>query len=701
MKTKSLLFIIFFAYIALFRAYPQMDNTNDILVYFTDGIHTESIMEKGQVLTKARITHARIKSALSAISVSEDSVIPAFSHFNRADTLRILSDGRNVSQADLSKLYKIRLAKGENTKKIIEYLNNLPEVLYAEPDGIVQPCITPNDTHYNLRQWNMNNPLNPGRDIHAEAAWNIYTGNPDNIIAIVDGGVFTNHEDLNDKITGGDIGTGSDNWISHGTHVAGIAAAESNNGQGVSGVDWNARIHPQRIDLGGDAETYQAIVDAVNYSPNVFVLNNSYGLMFAENTPGRYSTTVRQAVAYAYKNNRIFVASMGNHQNTHPGIVNYPAGYPNTIAVGSTDRNDVIAGSSVHGAYIDVCAPGVGIYSTITGSAYDYMSGTSMAAPHVAGLASLLKGYKTNLANDDVMNIIRLSADDQGDMGFDTIYGYGRINAERELNYLKAPYLLVQATATGGTVTNTSETYKQQFIGANGLTGVYLVKRIEVRKTIPLPDNIYGIVGIWGRGAFSTGWNHENPIFGEGFCEVVPGSQTSTNVTLRTFTYQVYNLLGQYFGYYPQSPSNMTFAYSVLGLGAPSISGPSTICYQANYTIENLPAGATVQWSAGNNITRVSPQGANPCTFSDNRSDTGWIECAVTGINRDTVTLTRNSLWVGIPTNNNIQFGVFFQPPPNDKVPVSQGAYIGVGSNPDAARQMVTGYVWEFMSWSP
>jgi len=458
MKTKLL---IFFICILQFSAYSQTNNTSGILVYFIDGIHTESIMEKGQILKRAKITHTHLKSALSLISVSEDSIIPAFPQFNRADTLRISSDGRKVSQADLSKLYKIHLAKGQNSKKIIEYLNSLPEVLYAEPDGIALPCITPNDTHYHSHQWNMNNPLNSGQDIHAKAAWNIYTGNPNNIIAIIDGGIFTNHEDLNDKIIGGDIGTGSDNWISHGTHVAGIAAAESNNGQGVSGVDWNARIHPQRIDLGGDAETYQAIVDAVNYSPNVFVLNNSYGLMFDANTPGRYSTTVRQAVAYAYKNNRIFVAAMGNHQITHPNIVNYPAGYPNTIAVGSTNTDDKIANSSVHGNYIDVCAPGVEIYSTITGNDYGYMNGTSMAAPHVSGLVSLLKGYRENLANDDVLNIIRLSADDKGTLGFDSIYGHGRINAERALNYLIPPYLLVQATTTGGTIANTSETYKQ------------------------------------------------------------------------------------------------------------------------------------------------------------------------------------------------------------------------------------------------
>jgi hypothetical protein len=508
----------------------------------------------------------------------------------------------------------------------------------------------------------MNNLINPGRDIHAEAAWDIYTGNSNNIIAVVDGGVVRSHLDLNDKIAGGDTGIGSGDWESHGTHVAGIAAAESNNGQGVAGVDWNARIHPQRIDLGGDAETYQAIVDAVNYSSNVYVLNNSYGLLYEDETPGRYSTTVRQAVAYAYKNNRIFVAAMGNHQNTLPDVIGYPAGYNNVIAVGSTNSNDVIAGSSVHGSHIDVCAPGVGVYSTITGNTYGYMGGTSMAAPHVAGLASLLKGYNTNLANDDVENIIRLSADKTPNMteDFDNIYGYGRINAARALGFLEAPYKLEQLTATGGTVISTSSQYSTLMISAPGLsTGTYLVKRIEVQKTVNLPNTIYNVTGVWGRGVFTTGWNGATPNFGEGFCEVVPGSQTSTNVTLRTHVYQVYNILGQYLGYYPTSPSNVTFAYSVLGLETPSISGPSTICTQGAFTINNPPQQVeSIEWIQGPYLAVASGQGTTSCTF-DVLSHNGiyshgstYVTATITYNSGNSIEL-RHNLWAGIPDTPN------------------------------------------------
>lgn len=457
---------------------------------------------------------------------------------------------------------------------------------------------------------------------------------------------------MNDKIYGGDQGFG---WSGHGVHVSGIAAAESNNTQGISGVDWHARLHPQRVDNVDDVGTYQAIIDAVNFSPNVHVLNNSWGLTDIAGNYGRYSTIVRQAFAYAYKANRTCVASIGNNQVTQPGVVGFPAGFDNIIAVGATNNADVIANFSAQGNHIDVCAPGVGILSTLNG-AYGSMSGTSMAAPHVSGIASLLKGFKPQLANDDIENIIKLSADDVNGNGYDQVYGFGRVNAERALSYVTNPYALVQNTVSSGTIISTSNQFVTQFISATGLpTGNYLVKRIEIQKTISLPGNLYNILGVWGRGAFSTGWSIASPNFGEGYCEVVPGSLTSTNVTLRSYVYQVWNIGGSYLGYFPASPSDATFAYSVLGSEKPSISGSSQICNQATYTINNFPSNATVQWSISPYYVATLQNNGETVTVS--KLNDGGI-CVLTAnitINNQQIILTKN-IEIGVPVINSVEF---------------------------------------------
>jgi thermitase len=432
---------------------------------------------------------------------------------------------------------------------VIEQLLSMPEVLYAEPNGIAVHQAIPNDPRFN-EQWGLRNTINPGADIHAEAAWDVYTGSSNSIIAIIDGGVERTHADLNSKMLGGDVGFG---WDGHGTHVAGIAAAATNNGVGIAGVDWNASIHPKRIDnIGEYSELYQAIVDAVDFSPNVLTLNNSFALWNSiDNVPAGYSTTVALAYAYVYKANRTSVAAMGNHQIWSPNTTAYPAGYNNVIAVGATNNGDVIADFSVHGNHIDVCAPGVDILSTFNGG-YGFMSGTSMATPYVSGIASLLKGFMPQLANDDIRGIIRLSADTTEGMNgqiFSEEYGYGRANAARALELLQKPYQLKQWSVKGGTSVSSTNTYLIQFMGASGLASAnYTVKRYEVQKTVTFPSAFYCLEGAWGRGVSTTGWSQSNPNFGEGFCEIVPGTHTSTGATLRTYVYQVWNTAGQYLG---------------------------------------------------------------------------------------------------------------------------------------------------------
>lgn len=292
---------------------------------------------------------------------------------------------------------------------------------------------------------------------------------------------------------------------------------------------------------------------------------------------------------------------MGNNNGSQ---TQYPAGFgQGIIAIGSTDVNDVIAGSSNTGNHIDVSAPGVNIYSTYRNPDYAYNSGTSMAAPHVSGLASLLKGYNSNLYNDDIEHIIQLSADDKGDPGWDQYYGYGRINAKTAIDLLRSPYVLQQSTTTGGTDIGSTDYYTTVIYGAPGLaTGVYIVKRHEIRKTVSYTSKQN--VNVWGRGVATNGWSLESPNFAMGWCDVVPGTVTSTSATLRTYIYQVWSVSGSYLGYYPTTASNVTFAYTVHGTPTPlaaSISGPSLLNPGQNGTWTANVTGGTppyhYQWA--------------------------------------------------------------------------------------------------------
>ncbi len=234
-------------------SFSQQDPSNEILVYFTSGV------ERINGSNGANVTSPRIRGLLSRLNVATSAANSAFPNFNESDTVRTLNDGRQIKRMNMAKVFKIRIPNAALRQQLLDSLLNLRSVVtFAEQNGTVGPTVVPNDTHYQSYQWN----LKPSR-MNAEQAWDIYTGNSSNYIAIVDGGIDGTHPDLSGKVSG-DAGWG---WGGHGIHVGGIAAAYSNNSTGVAGVDWNAQLHSQRVDQTDDAGTYQAVVDAVNYSP--------------------------------------------------------------------------------------------------------------------------------------------------------------------------------------------------------------------------------------------------------------------------------------------------------------------------------------------------------------------------------------------------------------------------------------------------
>jgi subtilisin family serine protease len=333
---------------------------------------------------------------------------------------------------------KVSVKPGQELAEVAA-LRSDPNVLYAEPDYIAraQPTI-PNDPYYGS-QWGL-------PQIGAPLAWDMTTGSSAVIIAIVDTGIYLEHEDFNFNCAGkltaarwnfvaGNAYPDDDNG--HGTHVAGIAAACGNNGIGVAGVAWGARLMPVKVlDSGGNGY-YSDVAAGITYAVNngAKVVNLSLGGLSDD-------YTLASAVQYAHDHGVLVVAAAGNcaqdgYQCSYLyNPIMYPAAYPAVLAVAATDSGDNWASFSEYQPYVGVAAPGVSIYSTLRGGGYGPMTGTSMATPHVSGLAALLWSLAPALTVDQVESIIESTADDLGAPGKDDYFGYGRINAGRALSSL-------------------------------------------------------------------------------------------------------------------------------------------------------------------------------------------------------------------------------------------------------------------------
>ncbi len=317
-------------------------------------------------------------------------------------------------------------------------------VLWAEPNGRIYATgvITPNDTCYLPMQWNL-------RLVRLPEAWTITTGD-ETPIAVLDTGIDLDHADLAAKIwtNEGEIpGNGLDdddngyvddvhgwNFVAgtallapepHGTHVAGIAAAHTDNQIGIAGVNWQSTVMPLQV-LQNGSGSLDDLAEAIIYAADngAQVLNLSLGGEIEEDA----RKTVDAAIAHARSQGCLLVASAGNNR-TQPYPVLYPANSPQVMAVTATTADDVPWSNSNRGPEVDVAAPGVGIYSLSTDDSYASMTGTSMAAPHVSGLAALIWSVRPALTADQVAHVITHTAQDTDTPGWDPRTGWGRIDA--------------------------------------------------------------------------------------------------------------------------------------------------------------------------------------------------------------------------------------------------------------------------------
>ncbi len=290
---------------------------------------------------------------------------------------------------------------------------------FAEPNFIYQAAFTPNDPALS-QQWAWSR-------IAAFTAWDKTLGSAATRIAIVDTGVTRTHPDLDAKIVAGydyvQGDTAPDDGNGHGTHVAGTAAAETNNATGGAGMCPGCSLIPVRVLDNNGSGTLANVASGITWAADhgAKVINLSLG--------GSGSTTLSQAVDYA-ANKGVFLACAAGNSNTSSTSSAYPGAYPNCFAVASTTSTDVRSSFSNYGSWVEAAAPGSSIYSTWLGTGYNTISGTSMATPHVAGLAGLLASQ--GLTGAQIRDRICTNADKISGTG--TLWTCGRINATNAVN---------------------------------------------------------------------------------------------------------------------------------------------------------------------------------------------------------------------------------------------------------------------------
>jgi subtilisin family serine protease len=365
----------------------------------------------------------------------------------------------------------VKFSNAKSNKDLLataKLLNARSDVEYVEANNIIRINKVPNDIDFS-KQYGMHNTGTDGgtadADIDAVEAWEVSTGSKDVVVGIIDTGVDYSHPDIapnywsnpgevgldasgKDKTTNGvdDDGNGyvddfrgwdfvnKDNDPmddhAHGTHCAAVIGARGNDGVGVSGVNWNTSLVGLKFLSGGGSGTLEDAVLAIEYA-------NTLGLSMTSNSwgGGGYSQTMVDAIRAANERGILFIAAAGNDSNNNDNSPSYPATYdvPNVISVAASDNKDQMAYFSNSGVRtVHVAAPGVDIYSAVLGGRYQKMSGTSMATPHVAGVAALVKSALPDATAAQIRARI-LNGVDRSSYWATRVQSGGRVNAMNSL----------------------------------------------------------------------------------------------------------------------------------------------------------------------------------------------------------------------------------------------------------------------------
>lgn len=410
-------------------------------------------------------------SKLKAIPAAENLLAGQVSYkITGSKLLSKLSYGKNITTDENLDIIMQLTIDNKNPAYLvtaIEELQKLPEVLYAEPNYKVQINEEiPNDEYfdelYALKNTGQDSGT-PGADISATKAWSLHQGNPNIRIGVIDTGVDYTHPDLVNniwtnpgEIAGNGLDDDGNGYIDdvhgydfyyddsdpmdlngHGTHVSGTIAATGNNGIGVAGVMWQAKIVAIQFLSSTGGGTSAGAISAIEYA-------NTLGLAITSNSWGgnSFSQAIKDVIEAG---DSLFVAAAGNNARDTDAIGHYPSAYdsPNILSVAASDNQDSLAYFSNYGAStVDLAAPGVSIFSTYLNDGYTSLNGTSMATPHVSGVAGLLLSLETSLSTTDIKEIILDSTDPISDFEGLFVTG-GRLNAQKALSALSVDWLVV------------------------------------------------------------------------------------------------------------------------------------------------------------------------------------------------------------------------------------------------------------------
>lgn len=427
-----------------------------LLLISTTLFANTNVIEKNGLKYFSDVIVVKFKSQQSILNkvAQSKSLTNQFANFGVSEIVKHFNSKDNSKESTINQIYHLKISSPFDPIYVSSKMAKHSEIEWAEPLYLREVVHTPNDPSLS-NQYGLTK-------VQAKAAWNISKGNSNIIVAIIDSGVDWNHEDLSahiwenddpingidddqngfiDDIRGWDFGglygIGDNNPVedspTHGTHIAGIASAVTNNSRGIAGLGYNLTIMPVKVsrhDLGDKHIAYG--FDGIIYAADngAHIINCSWGGF-------GYSNAEQEVINYAVSKGCVLVCAAGNNGLNK---VIYPAAYDGVLSVGNTDKNDRISSDSNYGKDLDVCAPGSGIYSTwqnsIIYNSYRSRSGTSMASPLVAGLAGLVIDKFPNYTPLQIIEQIRINADfiDNLNHGKENLLGSGRINAYKALS---------------------------------------------------------------------------------------------------------------------------------------------------------------------------------------------------------------------------------------------------------------------------